>query len=73
MATKKKEQERDDLGASEVQAKADEETEAGLRGVEVDPTPNENYTVDGVTAGKPTPETDDKLRAKARKASSGLE
>lgn len=32
--------------------------EAGLLGVEVDPTPNEHYTVGGVIAGKPTPETD---------------
>lgn len=31
--------------------------EAGLLGVEVDPTPNDHYTVAGVIAGKPTPET----------------
>lgn len=29
----------------------------GFAGVEVDQTPNANYTVAGVTAGKPTPET----------------
>lgn len=34
------------------------EHEQGFRGVEVDPTPNENYTVQGVTSGAPTPETD---------------
>lgn len=58
-----------DLGASEVQAKMDEETSKGFHGVKVDPTPNEHYTVAGVTAGKPTPETDDDLAAEARRAS----
>lgn len=33
----------------------------------VDPTPNENYTLQGVTSGKPTPETDPELRAEARR------
>ena len=42
--------------------------EAGLFGVEVDPTPNSHYTVAGVTAGKPTPETDAATAEKARKA-----
>lgn len=32
--------------------------EQGFIGVTADPTPNENYTVAGVTSGKPTPETD---------------
>lgn len=45
-------------GDSEVQANVDEETEKGFRGIKVDPTPNENYTVAGVLDGKPTPETD---------------
>ena len=44
--------------ANEIQSTVDKETGQGFRGVEVDPTPNENYTVAGVTAGKPTPETD---------------
>lgn len=35
-----------------------QEQAQGFRGVEVDPTPNENYTVAGVTSGAPTPETD---------------
>jgi hypothetical protein len=35
----------------------DEETEKGYRGTKVDPTPDSHYTVDGVLAGKPTPET----------------
>lgn len=44
------------------------EQDRGYRGVLVDPTPNANYTVAGVTSGKPTPETDDKAREAARKA-----
>ena len=67
MATKK-----DDSGAAEVQAKVDAENEQGFRGVRVDPTPLENYTLQGVTSGKPTPETDEKAAAEARDASSGL-
>lgn len=53
MATAKK----DDVGQAEVQAKADVETSQGYVGTKVDPTPNEHYTVSGVLAGKPTPET----------------
>lgn len=45
-------------GADEVQQAVDEAEDKGLLGVEVDPTPNENYTVAGVTGGAPTPETD---------------
>lgn len=41
-----------------IEKAVDKETEQGFRGVDVDPTPNEHYTVAGVTAGKPTPETD---------------
>jgi hypothetical protein len=48
----------------EVQQQADQETELGFRGIEADPTPNENYSVAGVTSGKPTPETD---KAQAQK------
>jgi len=55
-----------DLGGDEAQAKMDEETSQGFRGMNVDPTPDEHYTVAGVTANKPTPETD---LAAARKAS----
>lgn len=44
------------------------EVEQGFRGVEVDPTPNENYTMAGVVKGAPTPETDDSAAEKARKA-----
>jgi hypothetical protein len=44
--------------AAKVQENVDTETEQGFRGVEIDSTPNENYTVAGVTGGAPTPETD---------------
>lgn len=54
--------------AGQVQETVDQETEQGFRGIEVDPTPNENYTVAGVTSGAPTPETDDEQARKARDA-----
>lgn len=38
----------------------------GFHGFVPDPTPNENYTVTGVTSNAPTPETDKKLRTQAR-------
>lgn len=41
---------------AEVQSRVDKESEQGFRGVEVDQTPNEHYSVAGVLAGKPTPE-----------------
>lgn len=46
-----------DSGEAQVQATFDVETGQGFRGVEVDQTPNEHYTLAGVLAGKPTPET----------------
>lgn len=48
----------DALGADEVQAKFDEAAEKGYFGSVPDETPNENYTLKGVTSGKPTPETE---------------
>lgn len=45
-----------DAGQDEVQAKFDEAAEKGYFGHTPDDTPNENYTLKGVTAGKPTPE-----------------
>lgn len=54
------------------QKAVDKETEQGYRGIEVDPTPNENYTVGGVVAGKPTPETDADAEAKAKAHASEL-
>lgn len=47
-----------DLGEAEVEKKVEAEQERGLVGDEVDQTPNENYGVGGVTAGKPTPESE---------------
>ena len=69
MADKKK---TDDSGEAEVQANVDEANEQGFLGTRVDPTPLENYTLEGVTSGKPTPETDADLAAEARDSSSGL-
>lgn len=46
----------DDLGQAEVQAKFDEAEAKGYFGEAPDKTPNENYTLKGVTSGKPTPE-----------------
>jgi hypothetical protein len=61
----------DDAGQAEVQKAADNAAEKGYFGTTPDPTPNENYTLAGVAAGKPTPETDEKLAAEARKAVEG--
>jgi hypothetical protein len=47
-----------DAAQKDVQKTVDEAEDKGYLGVEVDPTPNEHYTVEGVLAGKPTPETD---------------
>lgn len=57
-----------DSGAAEVAEKLGDEQEQGFRGVAVDPTPNHAYTVAGVTAGEPTPETDPALAKGAREA-----
>lgn len=65
MATSKK----DDGGAAEVQANVDKAEEQGFQGEAVDPTPRENYTLQGVVSGAPTPETDKDAAAKAREAS----
>lgn len=48
----------DDAGQAEVQAKFDEAEEKGYFGETPDDTPNSHYTLDGVTSGKPTPETE---------------
>jgi hypothetical protein len=45
-----------DSGEAEVQANVDAENEQGFRGVRVDETPLENYTLAG--NDKPTPETE---------------
>lgn len=48
----------DDLGADQVQAAFDEANAKGYFGETPDATDNENYTLKGVTSGKPTPETE---------------
>ena len=58
-------------GSSTAKAIIDKESAQGFRGVEVDSTPNENYTVAGVTSGAPTPETD-LGAAKTARADTGL-
>ena len=58
-STSKPKSAKSDAGAAQVQATVEEELEQGFRGTAVDPTPNENYTVEGVTSGAPTPETTD--------------
>jgi len=51
----------DDLGASEVQEKVDEETEKGYRGTKVDPLPNSAHSL---ASGPDSPTlTDDRTRA----------
>lgn len=57
-----------DAAAKQVQKAKDVEDEQGFRGIKVDPTPNENYTLKGAAAGKPTPETDEKQAEKAKQA-----
>lgn len=52
------ESKRTEKAEAQVQQAVDQETEQGFRGVEVDGTPNENYTVAGVVAGKPVPEAE---------------
>jgi hypothetical protein len=47
----------DDAGQAEVQARFDDANDKGYFGTTPDDTPNENYTLAGVTSGKPTPET----------------
>jgi len=49
---------------------AEEAADAGFFGIKADPTPDHAYTLAGVAAGEPTPETDAgaKQAAEARKA-----
>ncbi len=55
--------------AEQVQQAVDQDTERGYRGVEVDLTPNENYTVRGVTSGAVVPENAEDPAAARREAS----
>ena len=69
MAERKQQQEqqanKDDGGAAQVQATVDEAEDKGYFGEVPDPTPNENYTLQGVGKGLPTPETDEGARQAA--------
>lgn len=65
----KTEAQTDDPVSKQAAQNAEQELEQGFRGAKVDPTPNENYTVDGVTSNAPTPETDPGLAAEADEAS----
>lgn len=55
---KKKDDQATDASATQVQKAVDEAEAKGYIGTTPDETPNENYTVAGVTSGKPTPETE---------------
>lgn len=55
-------------GQDQVQRAMDAEQRKGYFGAKVDPTPDEAYTVAGVTKGADTPETDPALRADAETA-----
>jgi hypothetical protein len=56
----------DDGVAQEIQRVTDEAEDKGYFGTAVDPTPNENYTLKGVTSGAPTPESDPEYARKVR-------
>jgi hypothetical protein len=56
-----------DAGQKQAQSAMDQEQAQGFRGAKVDPTPDEHYTMAGVTSGKPTPETDADAAADAKK------
>lgn len=66
-----------DAGEQEAQRLADQVEAQGFIGRKVDPTPNEAYTLRGVTSGQPTPETDAGAAREAREATglglSGIE
>ncbi len=57
-----KKQQSEDAGQAEVQEKMDEATEKGYIGIEVDPTPNERYSLE--SEDWRTPESDAKEAAK---------
>lgn len=59
------ERRKDESPEERVQETVNQEQEQGYRGTKVDPTPNEAYTVQGVTSGQPTPETDPALAREA--------
>lgn len=61
-AAKENQKAADEVGADQVQAAFDEANEKGYFGELEDPTPRENYTLDGVSKGAPTPESDPEIR-----------
>lgn len=62
-----------DAGQDQVDKLVDQELEQGYRGQKVDPTPNENYTVAGVLAGKPTPETENAGQPRTHTTTASIE
>lgn len=62
-----------DTATEQVQKRMDEDLARGFRGVEVDPTDNEAYSIQGVTSGAATPETDDDHAATVREHLRGVE
>lgn len=71
MPNKERKNANNEGGADEVQEAFDKANEQGFFGVEVDQTPNRNYTVQGVVEGKQTPETDPALQAQVEGALQG--
>ena len=65
-AAKQAEKVRGDSGEQQVDEAFEEANERGYFGTTTDPTPDENYTVEGVANGAPTPETDEEANAEAR-------
>jgi hypothetical protein len=55
-----------DLGQKEIQEAFDVANAQGFFGITTDPTPDENYTLQGQAKGLPTPETDRDQAAKVR-------
>ena len=66
-----------DHGQAEMQEVVNAIHEDGFWGTKVDPTPNHHYSVEGVTSGLPTPETDfdhaDEVAAHQRRLSRNQE
>lgn len=68
MAKEKTQQDTSEAG--DLPEKVEEAEQKGLWGNEVDTTPNENYTVAGVTSGAPVPESSsDPVKARREAAS----
>lgn len=68
MAEKKVTQKDVEADRASVAKQVGADEDRGYVGRTVDPTPNEHYTLQGVTSGKPTPETDAKQFEKAQQS-----